>query len=72
MGAGEEGSGRAFGFVPIDLPQEGEEAPARRSPFSWTKRRQKAERRDGHYLLRSNLLGEKPDVLWELYILLTQ
>jgi hypothetical protein len=33
---------------------------------------QKAELRDGHYLLRSNLLGEKPEGLWELYLLLTQ
>jgi len=33
---------------------------------------QKPELRDGHYLLRSNLLGEKPEVLWELYTLLPQ
>jgi hypothetical protein len=33
---------------------------------------QKAELRDGHYLLRSNLLGENPEVLWERYIQLTQ
>jgi hypothetical protein len=33
---------------------------------------QKLELRDGHYLLRSNLVGESPSVLWECYILLTQ
>ena len=33
---------------------------------------QKPELRDGHYLLRSNLVGENPSVLWECYIQLTQ
>jgi hypothetical protein len=33
---------------------------------------EKAERRDGHYLLRSNLVDEDPAVLWERYIQLTQ
>ncbi len=28
--------------------------------------------RDGHYLLRSNLVGENAAVLWELYMQLTQ
>ena len=32
----------------------------------------KAERRDGHYLLRSNPVGEDPSVLWERYVQLTQ
>jgi hypothetical protein len=73
MGAAKKEAGRAFGFVPIDLPQEGEEVTRQTFTFQLDKEKlQKAERRDGHYLLRSNLLGEKPDVLWELYILLTQ
>jgi len=32
----------------------------------------KAELRDGHYLLRSNMVAEDPAVLWERYIQLTQ
>ena len=32
----------------------------------------KAELRDGHYLLRSNLVSEDPAVLWDRYIQLTQ
>jgi len=32
----------------------------------------KAELRDGHYLLRSNLAGEDPAVLWDRYVQLTQ
>ena len=31
-----------------------------------------AEQRDGHYLLRSNLTGEDPAVLWTRYVQLTQ
>jgi hypothetical protein len=31
-----------------------------------------AELQDGHYLLRSNLVGEGPAVLWEHYVQLAQ
>ena len=31
-----------------------------------------AELRDGHYLLRTNLTGEDPAVLWTRYMQLTQ
>ena len=31
-----------------------------------------AQQRDGHYLLRSNLTGEDPAVLWTRYVQLTQ
>ena len=73
IGAAKKEAGRAFGFVPISLPQEGEEVTRQTFTFQLDKEKlQKAEWRDGHYLLRSNLLGEKPEVLWELYLLLTQ
>jgi hypothetical protein len=59
--------------VPLRLPREGETITRQTFTFHLDKAKlQKAELRDGHYLLRSNLLGEKPEVLWELYILLTQ
>ena len=31
-----------------------------------------AELRDGHYLLRTNLVSEDPAVLWDRYMQLTQ
>jgi len=31
-----------------------------------------ARRREGHYMLRSNITGESPEKLWELYIQLTE
>jgi len=73
IGAAKKEVGRAFGFVPMRLPQEGEEVTRQTFTFRLAKEKlQKAELRDGHYLLRSNLLGENPPVLWECYILPTQ
>jgi hypothetical protein len=73
MGAAKKEAGRAFGFVSIRLPQEGEEVTRQTFTFRFEKAKlQKAELRDGHYLLRSNLLGENPALLGECYVLLTQ
>jgi hypothetical protein len=73
IGAAKKETGRAFGFVRIRLPQEGEEVTRETFSFRLDKEKlEKAELRDGHYLLRSNLVGEDPSVLWELYIQLTQ
>ena len=73
IGAARKEAGRAFGFVRIHLPQEGEAVTRQTFTFQLDKGKlQKAELRDGHYLLRSNLVGEDAAVLWELYLQLTQ
>jgi hypothetical protein len=73
LGAAKKEAGRAYGFVQIRLPKEGEEVTAERFTFRLDKEKlKKAELRDGHYLLRSNLVSEEPAVLWERYIQLTQ
>lgn len=73
IGAAKKEAGRAFGFVRIRLPQEGAEVTRPTFTFALDKEKlKKAELRDGHYLLRSNLVGEDPSVLWERYIQLTQ
>ena len=73
IGAAKKEAGRAFGFVRIHLPGEGEEVNRQTFSFRLDKEKlMKAELRDGHYLLRSNLVGEDPSVLWERYIQLTQ
>ena len=73
IGAAKKDAGRAFGFVRMRLPQEGEEVTRETFTFRLDKEKlEKAELRDGHYLLRSNLVGEDPSVLWERYIQLTQ
>jgi transposase len=73
LGAAKKEAGRAFGFVTIRVPKIEEEVT--RETFTFTVAKEKlrqAELRDGHYLLRSNLTGQEPGVLWERYIQLTQ
>jgi len=73
LGAAKKEAGRAFGFVTLRVPKAEEEVT--RQTFSFAINRDKlrqAEQRDGHYLLRSNLTGEDPAVLWERYVQLTQ
>ncbi len=73
IGAAKKEAGRAFGFVKIWVPQAGEQVTRETFTFATDKEKlRQAEQRDGHYLLRSNLTGEDPDVLWERYIQLTQ
>jgi transposase len=73
IGAAKKEAGRAYGFVRIALPKDGEEVTRRSFTFVVDKDKlRKAELRDGHYLLRSNLAGEDPAVLWDRYVQLTQ
>lgn len=73
IGAARSEAGRAAGFVELRLPEK-EEAVTRET-FRFQVRREKlrqAELRDGHYLLRSNLVAEDPALLWHLYVQLTE
>lgn len=73
IGSAKKEAGRAFGFVKMTIPADGE--PVTRTSFRFRVDRDKlrqAEQRDGHYLLRSNLTAENPAVLWTRYIQLTQ
>jgi transposase len=73
IGAAKKEAGRAFGFVTIRVPKADEEITRQTFTFATDKEKlRKAELRDGHYLLRSNLTGEDPGVLWERYVQLTQ
>lgn len=73
VGAAKTDAGRAFGFVKINLPQAGQEVTRETFTFRLDKAVLKeAELRDGHYLLRTNLVAEDPAVLWDRYVQLTQ
>jgi hypothetical protein len=66
-------AGRAAGMVDIVLPAPA--APVTKETFSYRLRVakfQQAEILDGHYLLRTSLRGETPEVLWRYYMQLTQ
>ena len=73
IGAAKTAAGRAFSFVKIQVPDA--QQPVTRQTFRFTvdkNKLQEAELRDGHYLLRSNLTGTDPAVLWTRYVQLTQ
>ena len=73
IGAARKEAGSAFRFLHLQLPSEGQAVT--RQSFQFRVDRPKllaAELQDGHYLLRSNLVGEDPAVLWERYMQLVQ
>src|SRR5437660_9082592 len=73
IGAAKKEAGRAFGFVKIRMPLPNEAVTRQTFRFRVDKEKlQKAQQRDGHYLLRSNLTAEDPAVLWTRYVQLTQ
>jgi hypothetical protein len=73
LGAAKKEAGRAFGFVKILMPPVGQAVTRETFSFQVDKAKLKAtEQRDGRYLLRSNLTGEDPAVLWTRYVQLTQ
>ena len=73
IGAAKKEAGRAFGFVKIQLPATDQAVTRDSFRFQLDKVRLKeAERRDGYYLMRSNLTAEDPAVLWARYVQLTQ
>src|SRR5207248_5856350 len=72
VGAAKTDAGRAFGFVKINLPQADQEVTKETFTFHLDKAKLKeGELRDGHYLLRTNLVAEDPAVLWYCFVLLT-
>jgi transposase len=69
VGQAKEQVGRVFGLVEIPWPGEGDNVDAR--TFTFTRRRDKYRpwrRREGRYLLRTNLTNPEPKVLWEYYL----
>jgi hypothetical protein len=66
-------AGRACGMVDIHVPAAGEAVT--KESFHYRLRVDKfkqAEVLDGHYLLRTSLQGQSPEVLWRYYVQLTE
>lgn len=73
IGAAKKQAGRAFGLVDIQLPEEGQEVTPETFQFRLRKAKlRQARRREGCYLLRSNLTATNPATLWQYYIQLTE
>ena len=73
IGALKQEAGRAWSLVELTLPDAN--TPVTKDSFRWKLRTEKfkgAERRDGNYILRTNLTGEAPEDLWKKYMQLTE
>lgn len=73
LGAARKEAGRAWHLVDVRRPAPGEEVSADTFAFALRRDRlREARRREGRYLLRSNLAGETPETLWRYYMRLTE
>jgi len=73
LDAAKKEAGRAYSLVAIQLPDLDQKVNVQ--TFTFTLRKDKlrmVRRREGRYLLRSNLAGEDPAALWRSYIQLTE
>jgi transposase len=73
IGEAKAEAGRAFGLVNIQLPEPRQAVTEESFRFAINRKKLRlAYRREGRYLLRSNLCEQAPAKLWELYMQLTQ
>jgi hypothetical protein len=73
LGVAQSHAGRVASLVEVKEPAEGQ--PVNPQTFSFTLRKKKLRvqrRREGRYLLRSNLPADNPAKLWETYLLLAE
>lgn len=73
LGAAKKESGHAFKLVRLHLPEKDQAVTPKNFTFALDKQHLRTvRRREGHYLLRSNLRGEDPAQLWHYYLQLTE
>jgi transposase len=73
LGAAKKEAGRAYGLVDIRWPNNDQAVTSETFGFSLNRCKLRiARRREGRYLLRSNLKGDDPALLWHYYIQLTE
>ena len=73
LGAAKKEAGRAYHLVEIRLPAARQAVTPETFTFALRRDRlRRARRREGRYLLRSNLAGEDPETLWRYYTRLTE
>ncbi len=77
LGAAKSEAGRDWSLIDITMPGRPTKKAARRERTDFTfqldrERLRTARRREGRYLLRSNLTDTDPEKLWTMYLQLTQ
>lgn len=73
IGAAKKEAGRAYFLLKVNLPRQDE--PVNQDTFTFSLKKEKlrtVRRREGCYLLRSNLTSTDPAILWQQYIQLTE
>ena len=71
LGAARHDAGRATSLVKVTLPKAASNTAS--LEFSLDRQRlRQVRRREGRYLLRTNLTAQQPDALWTFYIQLTE
>jgi transposase len=72
-GAAKAEAGRVYRLVEVPVPKPEQPVHAKTFPFALRKDKlRQAFRSEGHDLLRSNLSGEDPALLWQHYVPLTE
>lgn len=73
LGAAKKDAGRAYGLLRIQVPAPDEPVTAETFTFALNRKKlRQVRRREGCYVLRSNLTSDDPGQLWTWYIQLTE
>jgi transposase len=73
IGAAKKEAGRVYYLIEITLPKKAEDVTPKTFTFRLRKKKLKeVRRREGCYLLRSNLVDQNPAKLWKYYTQLTE
>ena len=73
VGAAKKDAGRAAGLIKLHLPEKDAVVSAETFYFRLDSAKLRiVRRREGRYLLRTNLAGHDPDQLWSFYVQLTE
>ncbi len=73
LGSAKKEAGQTYALINIQLPKDNDDLQANGFGFSLRKDKlRQVRRREGRYLLRSNLTDSNPATLWEYYIQLTE
>jgi transposase len=73
LGAAQAQAGRTQGLVQVQVPAEGQAVSEETFSFKLVRKKLRQwRRREGRYLLRSNLTAQKSSELWQMYLLLAE
>jgi len=73
LGEARKLAGRTWSLVEIRMPEKNQPVTAETFTFSLSRAKlRRWRRREGRYLLRSNLTQDEPGAVWEKYLLLTR